>query len=46
LTNQQKLYTQLNKDDIDETDVMATCDTGEEAGAEAEKKTEEKTEVE
>lgn len=31
-TNQMRLYQHMQKDDIDETDVMATCDTGEEAG--------------
>jgi hypothetical protein len=32
-----RLYAHMRKDDIDETDIMATCDTGEEAGKEAEK---------
>ena len=27
----------MQKDDIDETDVMATCDSGEEAGKQADK---------
>ena len=40
-TNQIRLYQHMRKDDIDETDVMATCDSGEEAGEEAEKKDEE-----